>query len=91
MKKILIIEDTDILREQISYTLKMEGYDVKTARDGTQGIEFAKSYQPDLILCDIVMPGISGYDVLKALKPAGSQSIFPFIFITALSERKNFG
>lgn len=90
MKKILIIEDTDILREQISYTLKMEGYDVKTACDGTQGIEFAKSYQPDLILCDIVMPGISGYDVLKALKPAGNQSIYPFIFITALSERKNF-
>ena len=90
MKKILIIEDTDILREQISYTLKMEGYDVKTASDGTEGIEFAKTYQPDLILCDIVMPGISGYEVLKELKPAGSQSIYPFIFITALSERKNF-
>lgn len=90
MKKILIIEDTDILREQISYALKMEGYDIKTASDGFQGIEFAKTYQPDLILCDIVMPGISGYEVLKALKPTDNQSIYPFIFITALSERKNF-
>lgn len=90
MKKILIIEDTAILREQISYILQMEGYDVKTACNGYEGIEFAKSYQPDLILCDIVMPGISGYEVLKALKPVDNQSIYPFIFITALSERKNY-
>lgn len=90
MAKILIIEDTFELRESIADALRLEGYDVILAIDGESGIKLAWECMPDLILCDILMPGMDGYDVLQALKTNFGQLPFPFIFITALSERKNF-
>lgn len=90
MAKILIIEDTFELRESIADALRLEGYEVFLAIDGESGIKLAWECMPDLILCDILMPGMDGYDVLQALKTNFGQLPFPFIFITALSERKNF-
>lgn len=90
MKKILVIEDTDALRDQIVFTLKMEGYNVYSAIDGKSGVDLALRIKPDLILCDILMPGLDGYGVLQLLKEIDSQAVIPFIFITALGERKNF-
>jgi DNA-binding response OmpR family regulator/DNA-binding CsgD family transcriptional regulator len=90
MAKILIIEDTFELRESIADALRLEGYEVILAIDGETGIKLAWECMPDLILCDILMPGMDGYDVLQALKTNFGQLPFPFIFITALSERKNF-
>ncbi len=90
MAKILIIEDTFELRESIADALRLEGYEVFLGIDGESGIKLAWECMPDLILCDILMPGMDGYDVLQALKTNFGQLPFPFIFITALSERKNF-
>jgi DNA-binding response OmpR family regulator/DNA-binding CsgD family transcriptional regulator len=90
MTKILIIEDTVELRESIADALQLEGFEVYSATDGETGIKLAWECIPDLILCDILMPGMDGYDVLQALKTNFGQLPFPFIFITALSERKNF-
>src|SRR5665648_103739 len=90
MTKILIIEDTDELREDISDALELEGFEVVNACNGDTGIQMANKHLPDLILCDIMMPGINGFDVLQLLKTNEGELLFPFIFITALSERENF-
>lgn len=90
MTKILIIEDTVQLRESIADALELEGFEVIHAGDGVTGIRMAWEHLPDLILCDIVMPGMDGYDVLQSIKADDGQIPFPFIFITALAERKNY-
>ncbi len=90
MIKILIIEDTVLLRENIADALELEGYEVIHADDGHSGIVKARECMPDLILCDIMMPDMNGYEVLKLLKTTDGQVPFPFIFITALAERKDF-
>ncbi|MDD2307106.1 MAG: response regulator [Prolixibacteraceae bacterium] len=90
MAKILIIEDTIQLRESIADVLEQEGFEVLLADDGDGGIKLALEHSPDLILCDIVMPGMNGFDVIKQLKLEREQISTPFIFITALAERKDY-
>lgn len=90
MVKILIIEDNIELQGNISEALQMEGYEVIHASDGRTGIKLAQEFMPDLILCDILMPGMDGFEVLKQLKQADGILPVPFIFITALAERQNF-
>lgn len=90
MIKILIIEDTVQLRENVADALELEGFEVLQAGNGEEGIRLALEQLPDLILCDIVMPEMDGYDVLQSLKTQDGQVPFPFIFITALAERHNF-
>lgn len=81
--KVLIIEDEPNIRETIVDTLEFAGYEVATAENGTEGIALALSYQPDLILCDIMMPNGDGYDVLEALSKGPKTLAVPFIFLTA--------
>lgn len=90
MKRILVIEDTNQLRESISDALELEGYMVISAADGPSGIKLANENPPDLILCDIMMPGMDGFKVLQVLKKDNEDISVPFIFITALAERENF-
>lgn len=86
MEKILVIEDHSPVRENINQLLVKAGYGVITAESGTKGVELAASLKPDLILCDIMMPGMTGYDVLKHLSCSKSTSSIPFIFLTAKAE-----
>ncbi len=85
--KILIIEDEVTLKEEIASILKFEGFDVLLTDNGKDGLEIANSKSPDLILCDIMMPVMSGTEVLKNLLVSEKTNHIPFIFITALSER----
>ena len=87
MIRILIIEDELILKEEIATILKFEGFDVLQTDNGKDGLEIAQNQLPDLILCDIMMPEMSGTDVLKNLMASEETKHIPFIFITALSER----
>lgn len=89
METILIIEDTCELRESIAEVLTLEGYQVIQADSGTRGIELARQHLPDLILCDIMMPGADGYEVLKNLKNENEQGPFAFIYMSALEDRKS--
>jgi DNA-binding response OmpR family regulator len=89
METILIIEDTYELRESIAEVLRQEGYNVLQAENGRIGIEQALKHTPDLILCDIMMPGTDGFEVLKFLKQQKGLMNFPFIYMSALEERKN--
>lgn len=86
MKKILIIEDDLNVRENIFQLLSKVGYDVTAAVDGFEGIDKAINMFPDLILCDVMMPGIDGYDVLRRLANEPATAMIPFIFLTAKTE-----
>jgi DNA-binding NarL/FixJ family response regulator len=90
MKTILIIEDQPDMRENIATILEMEEYAVLEAADGKQGLELAREEKPDLILCDIMMPEMTGYQVLGALREDGTISGTPFIFLTARGEKQDF-
>lgn len=90
MKKILLIEDNDQLRENTAEILELSGYKVYTSPDGKKGVEEAIRQQPDLIICDIMMPVLDGYGVLHMLRKNLSTQNTPFIFLTAKSERADF-
>jgi hemerythrin-like metal-binding protein len=83
---ILIIDDNTINVEVLKSTLKIHGFESISAYNGTQGIEQAQLYQPDLILLDILMPNMDGYEVCERLKADESTKDIPVIFISALDE-----
>ncbi len=87
MTRILVIEDTTAVREGIVETLELNNYEVGTASDGLEGIQVAREYLPDVIICDIMMPEVSGYDVLQELRNDSKTALIPFIFLTAKSEK----
>ena len=87
MKKVLVIEDNKDVRENTAEILALANYDVVTAANGEIGIEKAKEFRPDLIVCDIMMPKMDGYEVLRAMGRDGSTSSTPFIFLTAKTDR----
>jgi CheY-like chemotaxis protein/CRP-like cAMP-binding protein len=89
MKTILIIEDDTVLRETTAEILELESYKVITAANGKRGIELAKIIIPDIIVCDIMMPEIDGYDVLKLLSEDEKTKRIPFIFMSAKTEIKD--
>lgn len=87
-KTILLIEDDVVLRENTAELLELSDYKVFTAPNGKIGIEKAIETQPDVIICDIMMPEIDGYGVLDALNKNDSTSHIPFIFLSAKTEHK---
>lgn len=87
VRKILVIEDEKSLRNDIMEMLRYEGYGVIGAGDGVEGIEQAQRQLPDLIICDIMMPDVDGFDVLKALRGDTLTAPIPFIFLTARTDR----
>ncbi|HSD29756.1 MAG TPA: response regulator transcription factor [Vicinamibacteria bacterium] len=89
MKTILIIEDHADMRDNLSTILRMEGYAVLAAGDGREGIETARDEKPDLILCDVMMPGMDGYEVLRAVRQDRTIAGTPFVFLTARGEHRD--
>lgn len=85
--KILVIEDDKFLRELISQKLEKEGYDISGAMDGEKGIEAAKKDQPDLILLDLILPGIDGFEVLAKIKSEPDISQVPVIILSNLGQK----
>jgi len=89
MKRILLIEDNREVREMTAEILEIENYQVRTAENGRVGIGKALAELPDLILCDIMMPELDGYDVYEALSQNRETASVPFIFLTAKSEKSD--
>lgn len=87
MKRILLVEDNEAIRENTSELLELENYEVLTAQNGQEGLEVAIRELPDLIICDIMMPEMDGYHLLKALRNQESLVNTPFIFFTASAEK----
>jgi CheY-like chemotaxis protein len=83
MQRILVIEDDDILREGIVYILRSQGFEVFEATDGYDGVELAQSLLPDLITCDINLPGYRGREIAEILANYPATATIPIVFITA--------
>ncbi len=90
MKHILIIEDNNDVRENLSEILELSGYQTSTAANGKAGISLARNCSPDLIICDVMMPELDGYGVLKIIANDDLLKHTPFMFLTAKSEKSDF-
>ena len=90
IKIILVIEDQAQLRENASDFLQLKGFEVHGAKDGAEGIQKAISVIPDLIICDIMMPNINGYEVFRTIKQVPATANIPFIFLTAKTQLVDF-
>ena len=81
---ILIVEDEYAVARGIQYALEQEGYDVTVARKGSEGLEFATRQAPDLVILDVRLPDMDGFEVLRRLRGAGNKA--PVMFLTARDE-----
>ncbi len=87
MSKILVVEDDKFLREMISRKLDKEGYEVIEAVDGEKGEEKAKSEHPNMVLLDLILPGIDGFEVLERIKKDPSVADIPVIILSNLGQK----
>jgi DNA-binding NarL/FixJ family response regulator len=87
MTSLALIEDEAELRESLALTLRFEGYLVHQADTGSAGIALIRRHQPDLILCDIQLPGMDGFEILAAVRADPQLAHTPFIFLTARGEK----
>lgn len=88
-KNILLIEDDAVLRDNTAELLELLGYQVNVASNGRIGVEKAKNQNPDIIVCDIMMPELDGYGVLELLAKDEQTMHIPFIFLSAKTERQD--
>ncbi len=89
MKRVLVIEDDPTMRSNLGEILELEGIAPLLAADGIEGIELAREALPDLILCDILMPGLDGQGVLATLRQDPLTAKIPFVFLTAKGDRSD--
>lgn len=87
--KVLIVDDDITLRDMYAERLKAEGFEAEIAGNGDEGIEKAKSTQPDVILLDIMMPKTNGFNALEELKRDETTKNIPVIMLTALIQNEN--
>ena len=90
MAKILIIEDNADVRENISEILELAGHETLLAENGKLGIEVALDNRPELILCDVMMPELDGFGVLKIISKNPKSADIPFIFLAQKTEQSDF-
>src|SRR5436190_18720884 len=89
MNKILVIEDEPEMRRNLTTILKLENFKALSAENGRIGVELAKKEQPDVILCDVMMPELDGHGVLQVLRDDPATAAIPFIFLTAKGEKRD--
>ncbi|NJM97053.1 MAG: response regulator [Phormidesmis sp. RL_2_1] len=87
---ILVIEDERMTRTNLLGFLRSEGYESLGAANGKEGIQLAQRHLPDLIICDILMPELDGYDVLMTLQKNPQTASIPFIFLTVAADEDGF-
>jgi DNA-binding response OmpR family regulator len=83
MKTILVIDDEAGVRECLEVILSLQGFNTITAENGLVGLQLVKEQIPDLIICDLMMPEMDGYKVLRSLREDPTTTSIPFIFVTA--------
>ncbi len=87
--RILVIEDEETVRKNLVRLLDLEGYRVEEAANGAEGVAAALSRKPDLVICDIGMPGLNGFGVLARLRAEPATAGIPFVFLTASAEAQD--
>jgi two-component system alkaline phosphatase synthesis response regulator PhoP len=88
-KKILLVEDDTALAKVYMTRLEMEGFDVRRVENGEEALSNAQEYRPDLIVLDVMMPKINGFDVLDILRNTPEFATIPVVMLTALSQAKD--
>lgn len=88
-KKILIVEDDNFLRELITQKLITEGYELLEAIDGEEGLKKIKEEKPDLVILDLILPGIDGYEVLYQIKKEPATAEIPVIILSNLGQKED--
>lgn len=88
-KKILIVEDDKFLRELIGQKLVKEGYDILEAVDGEEGLKKVKSEKPDMVLLDLILPSIDGFEVLSRIKEDVGPVAPPIIILSNLGQKED--
>src|SRR4051812_7887871 len=86
-KRLLIIDDDDSLRELFEFAMEKEGFFVASAEDGVKGLAKAAVFNPDLIVLDLMMPNLSGFEVIHRMQADGLKT--PVIVITGYSDQAN--
>lgn len=89
VKRIIVVDDEPKLLRAVAVTLREEGYDVTTARSGVDALVRINEAMPDLIVSDIRMPGLDGYQLARGLRSNARTALIPIIFLTAKDERKD--
>ncbi|REJ85627.1 MAG: DNA-binding response regulator [Acidobacteria bacterium] len=88
-EKIVVIEDEPDILEVLQFNLEREGFEVKTASSGTEGLQVVEREEPDLVLLDLLLPGVDGLDVCRRLRSSSRQSNVPIIMVTAKGEESD--
>lgn len=88
-KSVLLVEDDNFLIDILSHKFKSSGYRLGHAGDGETALKKAREEQPDIILLDIILPGINGYEILEQLKVDGNTQNIPVVFLTNLGHKKD--
>ena len=86
MSKVLIIEDQEEIRENLSELLELSDFEVITAPNGKNGFDRLQADKPDIVLCDVAMPVMGGYEVLRQAKNNAKTTDIPFVFISASAQ-----
>ncbi|MEK7255188.1 MAG: response regulator [Bacteroidota bacterium] len=86
-KTILLIEDNPEILDNTIELLEMAGYDIIAAKNGEEGVNFAAEHQPNLIISDILMPRLDGYQVLRKVKDSIATASIPFVFLSASAQQ----
>ena len=89
MKSIVLVEDNENVAQLIEYKLKKEPYDVLRAMDGIQGLEAIRGAHPDLVILDVMLPKLDGFEVLRELRSEPSTRETPVLMLTALSQEQD--
>ena len=87
-KNILIVEDDKILRELISRKLQKEDYNISAAIDGEEGFKKVKEEKPDIVLLDLILPGIDGFEVLERIKQDPEINKIPVVILSNLGQKE---
>jgi DNA-binding response OmpR family regulator len=89
-RRILVVEDDTRIRDIMKWILEKAGYEVAVAGDGPEGVSAAIASPPDVVLLDVMMPGLSGFDVCRELKAKDSTRGVPVVFVSARSGERSW-
>jgi CheY-like chemotaxis protein len=89
--RVLVVDDDPSIRRLCSFSLQSVGIDVLEAEDGQRGLEQARGERPDLVLMDVMMPGLDGFELATALRAHESTRAIPFMFLSGEPENENGG
>ena len=84
--RVLVVDDSDAVRDLLVVNLELEGFEVRAAADGQEGLEVAQAWQPDVITLDVVMPRLGGFETVERLREAPATAHIPVVIVTGRAQ-----